>query len=703
MNFRPTIALTLILATLGAASCSGPTKKARKAEPVVRDIPAILRGTIGTESSIRGIQPILVSGYGIVVGLNGTGGGLLPDPIQKTMERELAKNGIGRGGILNEGPLAGKTPKQVLRDPNVAVVIVEGVIPPGAPKGARFDVRVRALPESGVTSLEGGRLWTTELRLGPATRFGAMKTRKIGTVEGTIFINPFADPAAAGNNQRVSLGLFSQAPGQPTGQPPVEPLPDSFPVNPDAGAPGNPPPPGAPAPPAAPGDDEPVVPPAPVPNDGISRTVGRVLGGGSVTEPLRLDLVLDNPSHSRASAIKDAINSRFPAGPADDGDIARGRSDSSVAVRVPAMYRDRAAEFIQLLTHLQIDQAFTPEYAKRYSEELTKEPILADDLSWALQAIGKASIPFLVPLYTSPEFLPRMAALRAGAKLGDLRAAPHLREIASDPNRSVNFRAETIELLGQLLGTFDPQTTVALRKLLSAQELQIRVAAYEALVSRRDSSVTRISIDDKFLLDVVPSSDELIYVSQQGQPRIVFFGENQRLNSPIIVSAWSGRMLIKGGDIDSGATGAPLIQYQDYRSTAVTRGPVPGGGDLVAFVKFIGHTPTPENPTAGLSLTYSEVVGALYEVQKQRGVVAAFATEQDRLIARIAAATESNLVEDRPDSEADDTGTVMKPSDKVATGQAGSAKPANPVRAANPEPGPGSLVVPLSPKQSKPK
>ena len=53
MNFRPTIALTLFLATLAGASCSSPAKKARKAEPIVRDIPAILRGTIGTESTIQ--------------------------------------------------------------------------------------------------------------------------------------------------------------------------------------------------------------------------------------------------------------------------------------------------------------------------------------------------------------------------------------------------------------------------------------------------------------------------------------------------------------------------------------------------------------------------------------------------------------------------------------------------------------------------
>ncbi|MGQ0629218.1 MAG: flagellar basal body P-ring protein FlgI, partial [Phycisphaerales bacterium] len=643
---RPLLVALALVASALPLACSGPPKKAKTAEPVLRDVPAVLRGTVGTEATIRGVEPILVSGFGIVVGLNGTGGGTLPVGIQATMERELARNGIGRGGILNEGPLAGKTPKQVLRDPNVAVVVVEGVIPPGAPKGATFDVRVRALPESGVTSLEGGRLWTTELRLGPATRFGAMRTRKIGEVEGAIYINPFADPGMAGRISSV---------------PDPAPAPDEAPAivpaaneeRPETDDPAL-----TQTDPADEGTDLNVPPPTPAPTmgDGITRTVGRVIAGGTVTQPLRLELLLDNPSHARAAQIKDAINSRFPPGPADDGAIARGRNDSSIAVRVPAAYADGAAEFVQLLRYLPVDQAYPQEYAKRYAEELPRQPALADALSWALQACGKPAIPFLAPLYESPELLPRLAALRAGAKLGDARATLPLRNIALDRSRPINFRAETIQLLGEMRSGFDPQTTVALRSLLDAPELAIRVAAYESLQKRGDASVVRVAVDRKFTIDCVQATDELIYVAQEGSPRIVLFGRDMRLAVPILASAWANRLMIRSDE--STLAGAPQLYYQDYRTGAVTRGTAPA--QVRDLAKLLGHTPTPESPSPGLGLTYSEVVGALYEIQKQGGVAGAFATEQERLIARIGQASEAALVDERPENDEQATATPMK-------------------------------------------
>jgi hypothetical protein len=50
------------------------------------------------------------------------------------------------------------SPQQLLNSSDTAVVIVEGVIPPGAPKGSKFDVRVTVAPGTSTVSLEGGRL-----------------------------------------------------------------------------------------------------------------------------------------------------------------------------------------------------------------------------------------------------------------------------------------------------------------------------------------------------------------------------------------------------------------------------------------------------------------------------------------------------------------------------------------------------------------
>ena len=110
-----------------------------------------------------------------------------------TLERQMGLMGVGETGAWEGTPLEGVSPRQLLSDPNTAAVVVTAAIPPGAPEGREFDVFVRALNAS---SLEGGRLWTTELRIGPPRTFGETTRRLIGEAKGDIFINPFATQGA---------------------------------------------------------------------------------------------------------------------------------------------------------------------------------------------------------------------------------------------------------------------------------------------------------------------------------------------------------------------------------------------------------------------------------------------------------------------------------------------------------------------------
>lgn len=625
---RGGVALLAVMLALGG--CGGPPPKPTAVAPVIRDVPEPLRGTIGAVASIRGVEPQLVSGLGLVVGLNGTGGGDLPPQIQASMERELARGGIGKGGLLDTGPLAGLSPRQVLRDPNVAVVIVEAAISPGWPRGYRFDVRVRALPGSTVTSLEGGTLWTTELRIGPATTLGGVRTRQMAEARGPVFINPFA------------------APGRP----------------------------GA---------------------DAVTRTIGRVLGGGVLTEPLRFELVLDNPSHSLARSIVSSINTRFPEGPGDDGPTARGRSGDSIAVTVPRAYADRPEEFVELLRCTRIDSALPQEHARRYVEALKQYPALADDLSLCLQALGPTALPFLASMYEYPEVLPRMAALRAGARLGDPRTAPHLMETARLGPPAM--RVQAIDLLGRLPST--PKVSAWLWQMVDSPELDIRVAAYEALSRRNDWGITRTTVAGRFEVESVPSRDGMIYVTQQGRPRIVVFGgtpagggsqpgmspsdQGLTLRRPVLVSAWSDRLMLV-----SDGPGEPVrLRYQDPRTGSAATLTV--GESVARLIETLGHKPTPEDPRPGLGLPYSEVVGALYAIQRQGGIDAVFATEEDRLQATILRASRTTTVTERPEV------TGVEPPQPVVTFPPEEADRAGArAEAAIGEKRP-SLVVPLSP------
>jgi hypothetical protein len=601
---------------VGSVQAAEPTQ----ATPT-RDIPEIFRGTIGAEATISGVEPVLVSGLGVVTGLAGTGGGEMDQSLMATMVRELARNGVGRGSSGASGALEGMTPEQFLRDPRTAVVLVEAAIAPGSPAGQPFDVFVRSLPGASVTSLEGGTLWTTELRLGPAAVFGQAKTRIIAEAYGPVYLNPFSEQ-----------GAVNKA-GQPA----------------------------------------------------VMRTSGRVLGGGRVTTPLQMNLVLDNASHARARSVVNAINSRFPRGPIDNEMTAMGRGSTrnssldpdkagtptggqSVALRVPFEYRERAAEFLQMVRFLRVDPAFPEEWAKRYADALKTQPEYAEELGWSLKALGRPAIPFLVPMYEFPELAPKLAALDAGAFLGDPRVVPYLLELAKTAPTSIRTRA--IGLLGGMPS--NPSINLALRELVAGNETEVRIAAYEALVNRGDPTLDRRIIGAgesrraKFALDTVALGEPLIYVTQQGLPRMAILGAKAgetsgeidpvsggvrsrrsaglAVNRPVLLSAWQDRFMMTAED----ASADLRVFYRPYRGgPAITMNAPADLGELVAV---LAQKTTPEDPRPGLDLSYSEVVGLVYEMTKQGAVSAGFTTEEDRLRASIFEASRSTNLTDRPES-----------------------------------------------------
>lgn len=608
------LALCLAPAWLGACESSSADRRPRaEARPVVqRDVPILLRDTIGSETTIQGADPTLITGYGIIVGLKGTGAGDAPPGVRALLEREMTLRGVG-GETTG---IKGVTPKQMLDDVNNCVVIVSATIAPGSPKGTKFDVLVSALPGSAATSLEGGRLYTTDLRPGVQTP-GGPTARILAKARGPVFINPYTTPGNAGRGS-------------------------------------------------------------------IRATEGRVIGGGEMSSPLEMLISLDNPSHSRSRAIASAINARFPQQSGDRDPAAKGRNEDSIALTIPARWSDRAEEFLQLVKHTRIDQAFPQDWANRFVKGLQEEPALATDLSWCLQALGPVAIPALRTAYESGDIIPRLAALRAGARLEDSMAAPHLKDLArSAPPQQ---RVSAIELLADL--PEDPQVNMALRELLDSPEIPVRIAAYEALAKRGDPTMDRVKVADKFLLDLVPAKEPLIYVSQQGQPRIAVMGPRPGLavNRPTMVSAWDGTLMFAA---DS-PTDALRVRYQNPRTgSTVTTEKV--DFRLRGLIEYFAHEPTPEAPAPGLSMTYSEVVGALYELTvRQRAITAGFMAEQDRLQAELLAAARSTIGTPRPELSGE---TV----EDVEAREAAAAAPPTEALLAPPTQGKPSLVVPLTP------
>ncbi|MDB5490864.1 MAG: flagellar P-ring family protein [Micavibrio sp.] len=98
---------------------------------------------------VEGVRDNMLVGYGLVVGLNGSGDSLNNSPFtQQSMVAMLERLGVNtRGQKLNTG--------------NVAAVMVTATLPPFTNQGSRVDVTVSTLGDA--KSLQGGMLLVTPL------------------------------------------------------------------------------------------------------------------------------------------------------------------------------------------------------------------------------------------------------------------------------------------------------------------------------------------------------------------------------------------------------------------------------------------------------------------------------------------------------------------------------------------------------------
>lgn len=155
-----------VAAGLMAGGCnSTPESAAPDAAPSATYTgPEYLYNTIGSLAAINNNRDQLVSGYGLVVGLEGTGSSEVPEALRQWLINEMVKKGVGKNAYQEILPMG---PEALLASEDTAVVRVVGYIPPGAVKGSRFDLLVTAA-DSTTTSLVGGRLWTCSLSAGSA-------------------------------------------------------------------------------------------------------------------------------------------------------------------------------------------------------------------------------------------------------------------------------------------------------------------------------------------------------------------------------------------------------------------------------------------------------------------------------------------------------------------------------------------------------
>ncbi|WP_309090303.1 flagellar basal body P-ring protein FlgI [Phenylobacterium sp.] len=164
---RPVRALAALLFTAAALAATPAAAKSR-----IKDI-----------VEFEGVRENMLVGYGIVVGLNGTGDALRNAPFTKqSLEAMLERLGVN-------------TRDAQLNTKNVAAVMVTAKLPPFAAPGSQIDVSVSALGDA--KSLQGGSLLVTPL-------LGA-DGKAYAVAQGTVQTGSISASGASGSS--VSKGV----------------------------------------------------------------------------------------------------------------------------------------------------------------------------------------------------------------------------------------------------------------------------------------------------------------------------------------------------------------------------------------------------------------------------------------------------------------------------------------------------------------
>lgn len=139
---------------------------------------------IGDLTSFAGLEPVVLEGVGLVVGLNGTGGDPAPSAFRTALMEDLKKNGL-------------PNPNAILQRPDTALVLVRAKLPPLLSKGEKIDVEVRVPDSASATSIAGGWLmevYLTEQAFIPGR--GVLKGHAYAKAEGAILTSGIGSDAA---------------------------------------------------------------------------------------------------------------------------------------------------------------------------------------------------------------------------------------------------------------------------------------------------------------------------------------------------------------------------------------------------------------------------------------------------------------------------------------------------------------------------
>lgn len=416
---------------------------------------------------------MVVSGYGLVVGLPGTGGSTPPCDARTAVTERLKRDKVE--------DIAG-----VVDSKNTAIVIVSAVVRPGVRRDEMIDVEI-SLPEgSKVKSLRGGMLMPTPL-MTFATQADVrdyLKNTDYGTVSS-------GNRMLKGHDVVVARGpLHAALNGVDDGSPDSDkPLKRAF-----------------------------------------------VWKGGKMIEGRPMYLVL-SPEHQRfriADQIAVRVNETFHAGDTPGSKFAMARHKETVAVAVPPRYRLNRPHFMRVVRAIPLVQPEEKGAYIRHLEQQLQQPETALSAAIGLEAIGAPGVPVLKAALQSDYPLVRFSAAEALAYLGQPAGAEVLAKIAAD---HPSLQAYALTALGalddalaqqkleDLLSHKEPELRYGAFRAL--REIDPSTDLVKGEWARRAFAMHR----------VVCPGQNMIHLLREGRAEVVLFGEGPQFVGPFSLTA----------------------------------------------------------------------------------------------------------------------------------------------------------------------
>ncbi len=474
------------------AGCEDDNKPKPVARPTYPDLgakkgpyyPEFLDGTIDQYTELRNTGPLVVTGFGLVVNADplpnskiAPGNQIYPTAVREYMLREMLKH---RVGSVNQPGWENISPSKMLADPRNSIVLVQGLIPPGARGGTTMDIQIRALQASTTVSLSRGWLYQTDLAPGGGNiRAPGVAINIMGKAEGQVFVNPTLalNSTAGTEGQRASL------------------------------------------------------------REGV------ILDGGYIAKDRPLVLQLRTPQLSLARAIQRRIEQRFPAPPGQRTN-ASAKDEGLVEVFVPDDYGNDWEHFAGVMRYLYLNTNNNAAKMRELVNAALKPDAPLQDISYCWEGFGKDIINYIQPLFVNPNDDIAFAAARAAAFVGDISAQDVLMAIAQKPHNRFQLNAvqvlgalpPSIQINSKVRTLLDsPDVLVrveAYRMLASHHDSSI----FTRVIAKGNEKFVLDIVPSK--------GPPLIYASRSGQPRIAIIGAKPSLLLPLLYSAMDNRLTI---------------------------------------------------------------------------------------------------------------------------------------------------------------